>query len=60
MFIFPFFSPVDLISGFNTATVNHDARIDWLEVRIILHVLSQELTFLLKLCLSRSQKLIHQ
>ena len=26
--------PVDLVSGFNIATVNHDSRIDWLEVRI--------------------------
>ena len=24
---------VDLVSGFNIATVNHDSRIDWLEVR---------------------------
>ena len=31
-FLFYIFS-VDLVSGFNIATVNHDSRIDWLEVR---------------------------
>ena len=31
-FLFYVFS-VDLVSGFNVATVNHDSRIDWLEVR---------------------------
>ena len=25
-----------MVTGFNVATVNHDSRIDWLEVRITL------------------------
>ena len=33
LYIF-FIFVVDLVSGFNVATVNHDSRIDWLEVRI--------------------------
>ena len=46
-FIYFFIFPVDLISGFNVATVNHDSRIDWLEVRITLLTLKY-ITYSLK------------
>lgn len=31
-----FLLSVDMVSGFNVATVNHDSRIDWLEVNMTL------------------------
>ena len=49
-FLFYNFS-VDLVSGFNIATVNHDSRIDWLEVR---HWLIPSLTYLLR-CENRTR-----
>ena len=33
------FLSVDMITGFNIATVNHDSRIDWLEVSDIIIII---------------------